>query len=144
MWQQDAELILATTIIYDTLDSGKNAIRVLSRVGGLEAEAEGYPHLWETGLLEDPEWFAAAVGDALRADIILVALRNVGALTPQLREFIELCMQKKEGEDCALIALIGPLRRAGLKTGPELKFLSRVIENARFSHFHTGAENGSE
>ena len=139
-WREGAEAILATTIIYDNLESGQKAMNLLSRVGALEEEAEAYPHLWQTGLLDDPEWLTAARKDALAAEILVVALGNAEAMKPDLVKLIEFWMGEKGEQDCVLLVLIGSAQTAALRAGPELKLLSSVVEKEGFSFVGPGAE----
>ena len=64
----------AVVIAYDDVPAARHAIRSLTSIfNRLGLGRDIHPDLWRFDLLEDPDNFAAALADGIKADIIVIA-----------------------------------------------------------------------
>ena len=66
------------------------------------------PQLWRFDLLQDSEWFALALADAINADMLIFSTSSAHGLSVIVENWLKLCIARKRGTSTSVIALLGP------------------------------------
>ena len=101
--------VFRAVVIYDDVRAGARATSTLT---ALTAEFEGEmaemrPQLWRFDLLEDPDWSAVALADAINADLLCLSTSGASAFSGTIEDWIKLCIAGKRGTGAAIVALLG-------------------------------------
>jgi hypothetical protein len=124
------------TVLYDAVPAGKRAMNMLSTiVGQPDAAAALRPKLWRLSLLEDPDWFSAALADAADTDLIVVAIDSTDRLSTSLKNWIELFLARRRKAKIALIGLIGPSEQPDEANSQRFQFFQNAARKAEIEFF---------
>jgi hypothetical protein len=134
--ETDDTLLAKVTILYDTVPAGKRAMNLLSTVAGQpDAMAALRPQLWRLGLLEDPDWFAAALAEAADTDLLVVAIDSTERLSTSLKNWIELFLARRRKDKIAMVGLIAPSDQQNEPAFQRLEFFRNAAEKAEVEFF---------
>jgi hypothetical protein len=87
----------------------QRAIRLVARLtSGLGDDLEFQPLAWSFHLLNDPDWRELAVGDAARADMLVVTSTSPAKLPPAVESWVQTSIGRLRGREAAFVALLGP------------------------------------
>ena len=100
---------LQVVIAYDEILAGKHALRAMASFGRGRAEDVAF-HLatWSFSRLANEGWAEAAAGDAVRADILIIATSSANPLPTAVRQWTESAIRRKQGSAATVVALFGP------------------------------------
>lgn len=92
-------------------------------------------HLWRFDVLREPQLFEAATRDAMRADMIVFAIRQNQELPVEIRRWIDYWLPSKRVASGALVVLPGdPPRQVG-ETTTVCATLKQIAESANVRVF---------
>lgn len=99
--------LFSVVIAYDNLTAGQRAMHTLmTLVEQFRGEGvEMRPQLWRFDLLEDPQWFAVALSDAIRADMLIISTSSTENLPGSMNRWLSQCLACKESGGGAIVAL---------------------------------------
>ena len=98
------KLTLKAAIIYDDFDFAARAAALLDRAAIRTDEAMKWDvKPWRLNVLKQPALAAAALGETIGADLILVALRKTPSLPDELKNWLENWTMKRQIEDAAMM-----------------------------------------
>jgi hypothetical protein len=127
-------------VIYDDVRAGQRAVSTLT---ALTSEFEGErvemrPQLWRFDLLEDPDWFALALADAINTDMLVLSAGSASGLSATVESWLKLCLARKRGTSAAVIALLGPDSNLDQPDSPRLQFVQSAVKTAGLDFFAPG------
>lgn len=94
-------------IAYDDFTSGKRAMDACNFLGfQLGGGVELQSRMWKFDILRNPRLNEMAVGDAIEADVIIVANAPDTGLPDEVTRWIEAWVPQKRGQTAALVALL--------------------------------------
>ncbi len=129
-------MALRIVIAYNDIAAGKRAMEMLGRLanrfgGGIEFQ----PIPWSFDLLMDDDWRDVAAGDAVRADILVVATSDYAPLPAGVSEWLESAIDHRRGATTALVALFGPPGHSDEPGSPRLAPLEKAAREAGLDFF---------
>jgi hypothetical protein len=99
---------LDVLIMYEDVTAARRAVRAVARLAErLEDQVEFCRNFWRFDLLAEPACRAAAIQDALRADVVIVATRAAREFPPLVSRWLEGCLAHREKRAIAVLALLG-------------------------------------
>lgn len=105
----DAPQELRVVIVYDDVDAGQRAMRVLADLRkGMREDTEFQTLPWSFNLLADPEWGKVAASEGIGAEILMIATNGAEPLPPAVGRWVRYVVDRKRGTDAAVVALFGP------------------------------------
>jgi len=118
-------------MVYEDLAAGKRAMDTCKfLMAQVEEEIKFRTSMWKFGILQNPKLGELAVGDALEADVIIVAARGQQELPPQVKAWMETWVPQKRGQAVALIAILArPAETEG--PSPVQAYLKQVAAGAQ-------------
>ncbi len=126
---------LNVVIVYDDVSAGQHAMHVLASQGHDLHDIDVRPRLWRFDFLEDPEWFALALADAINADMVVISTSAPNGLNPVVRNWIKLCLARKRGSGSAIVALFGPAGNLDELESPRYQFVQNTAREAGLDVF---------
>lgn len=94
-------------IAYEDFRAGKRAMDMCKPlVSLLGSEVQFRNSMWKFDILRSEKLNRIAIGDAIEADIIIVATTQPGDLPEQIKEWVESWVPEKRGQTAALLALM--------------------------------------
>jgi hypothetical protein len=127
-------------ILYDDASAGHRAMHTATTLSngrrGTWLEIKTQP--WRFDLLDDPEWFALALADAINADMLILSVSRENSLPAMVEDWLKLCLMRKRGTDAAVVALLGPDDHLDEPVCPRFRFVQRVAEAAGLDFFAPG------
>lgn len=100
---------LQVVIAYDEIPAGKHALRAMAGLGrGLAEDVAFHLATWSFGRLAEEGWGEVAAGDAVRADILIIATSSANPLPTAVRQWTESAIRRKHGSAATVVALFGP------------------------------------
>lgn len=100
---------LQVVIAYDEIPAGKHALRAMAGLGrGLDKDVAFHLATWSFGRLAEEGWGEVAAGDAVRADILIIATSSANPLPAAVRQWTESAIRRKHGSAGTVVALFGP------------------------------------
>jgi hypothetical protein len=127
---KDAELALSVATVYQDPLMRHWATELWDRVGKLIGGGGICHKSWSLSELARPEALAEAVQAAIEADVVVVSIRDTGALPPNLHIWADawlLCRARRAG---CLVALIGVPAQPDAQSGRALGLLETVARTA--------------
>ena len=95
-------------IAYADVGAGQRAMNVFNGLAhNLHGEVKLLPQPWRFEFLEDPDWYSAAMADAIKADMLIISTATGSELTPTAESWIKMCLARKRGTSAAVVALLG-------------------------------------
>lgn len=141
----EANWQLRVFIAYDEIAAGKHALRAMAGLGRrLGEDIEFHPALWSFDRLTEEGWGEVATGDAVRADILIVATDNTHPLPSTVRQWIEAIINCKQGTTAAVVALFGPEENPDQRGSHRLEKLRSMAHGAGLDFFETTARHRQE
>lgn len=124
---------LRIVLVYEDFEMaihGKHAHDIFARE---VAGGDGHTDLamWRFNLLQLPEMAALATHHAARADVVIVAPRNLNQLPPAVKEWLERWPPDRSAEGGALVILFHPESPTTSDACGEALLLWRAAERAR-------------
>ncbi|HTI69637.1 MAG TPA: hypothetical protein VMF06_06710 [Candidatus Limnocylindria bacterium] len=124
-------------IVYRDIAAGRRAVGLLSNlIRGPHEQADELAlrvQFWRFDLLENPELRLIATAEVVAAEIIVVADESQLELGSDLERWLERCFLDREGQDTAVVALLGPPES---RDGPDSARLQSVQSSARKAGLH--------
>ncbi len=122
--------------IYEGVSAGAQAaLRMAPLLARVKQEFEVQTSFWTFDEIERfPERIDQATREMVEADLIVVSTQSRAGLEPRFKNWIEGWARRKQGNPCALVALLGP----GNPTRPEpslRSFLQRMAESGGMDFF---------
>jgi hypothetical protein len=127
---------LRAVIIYDDLDAGRHAWRILSditRSFGSAVVVRPFP--WSFELLADTDWREAAHHDAADADILIFATSDRLSLPEVIERWAGTVIRQKQGTPAAVVALFGPQENPDDRDSMRLQTMERMTRDAGLHFF---------
>lgn len=132
----EADHPLRVVIAYNEIAAGKRAMRVISDLGReLGEDINFLPFPWSFELLADTDWGEVAAGDAVRADILIIATSSTGPLPPAVGRWTEAAITRKQGTAAAVIALFGPEENPDGADSSRLEAIKHAARQAGVAFF---------
>jgi hypothetical protein len=126
--------VFNVVVAYDNLRAGQRAMRTLTSLvdhfRGTRLEMR--PQLWRFDLLDEPQWFSAALHDAIRADMLIVSTTSTNNLPATVNGWLNQCLVRKQGTGGAIVALPGAV---GEVDTPQFQFLKSAATEAGLDFF---------
>jgi hypothetical protein len=112
-------------ILHDDVAAGQRALGSLATLVTRfhPNTAKLRPQLWRFDLLQDADWFALALADAVNADMLVFATSSASGLPEAVENWLKLCLARKRNTDAAVVAL---LPAPGNPDEPESRYLQFV------------------
>lgn len=113
MWDvtdPDDSHVFNVVVAYDNLRAGQRAMCTLTSLVDQfrGARVEMRPQLWRFDLLDKPQWFKAALADAIRADMLIVSTSSANNnLSPTVKVWINECLARNQSVSGTVVALPG-------------------------------------
>jgi hypothetical protein len=122
--RQDAS-VFNVVILHDDAASAQRALGALTTlVATFHVEAVKIrPQLWRFDLLQDADWFALALADAVNADMLVFATSSASGLPVAVENWLKLCLARKRSTNAVVVTL---LPAAGNPDEPESRYLQFV------------------
>lgn len=92
-------------------------------------------HRWPIDLLNDAEWYALSLADAINADLLILSTSAANSLPTTVEGWLKLCLARKRGTDAAVVALLGPDDHLDEPTFPRFRFVQGVAKAAGLDFF---------
>lgn len=131
----DDSPILNVVVVYDNLGAGQRGMSILASLVDQfrGARVEIRAQLWRFDLLDDPQWFNAALGEAIRADMLIVSTGSMNSHLPAtVNDWLNQCLARKQGFGGAIVALPGA---ASEPDAPRFQFLKSAAIEAGLDFF---------
>ena len=131
----DDSSILNVVVVYDNLGAGQRGMSILASLVDQfrGARVEIRPRLWRFDLLDDPQWFNAALDEAIRADMLIVSTGSTNSHLPAtVKGWLNQCLAGKQGFGGAIVALPGA---ADEPDTPRFQFLKSAAVEAGLDFF---------
>jgi hypothetical protein len=127
-------------ILYDDAPAGHRAMRTVAALNGnlFHQPAALRPQLWRFDLLQDAEWFALALADAINADMLILSTSHACGLSTDVERWLKLGLARKRGTSAAVVALLGPDDHLDEPGCPRFRFVEGVARNAGLDFFAPG------
>lgn len=133
---------LRVVIAYDETAAGQHALRVLANLGRGRAEHVGFhPATWSFGRLAEAGWAEAATGDAVRADILIIATTSANPLPSAVRQWTEAAIRRKQGSAATVVALFGPEENPDRRGSSRLEAIRSMARGAGLDFFAPAARH---
>lgn len=88
------------------------------------------PQLWRFDLLQDADWFALALADAINADMLVFATSSASGLPVAVENWLKLCLARKRATDAAVVALLPAAANPDAKESEYLQFVQGMAKDA--------------
>lgn len=125
---------LHVLIVYDDTAAYRRAMRTLASVCCDHAEADNLrPLPWRFEELSFESWRRQSLGDAQRADMVLVSMSAEGQLPEFVASWLEQCFALRLGQPTAVMALCEPRD----PSAPCRRFLQRAAATAGLDYLET-------
>ena len=127
-------------ILYDDTPAGHRAMRMVAALNAKLSDAQLplKPQLWRFDLLQDSEWFALALADAINADMLILSTSNAHGLPTKVESWLKLCIARKRGTNAAIVALLGPDPHLDEQASPRFRVVQGMARNANLDFFAPG------
>jgi hypothetical protein len=126
-------------LIYEDLPAAFRAQDVIHRLAAeLKPEFDLRSEVWKFDLFAHPQLAQEAASEAVETDIIIISVRQNGALPSLIIDWIESWLPQKAGRQSALIALTGQeagVEPPGDNAQPVLEYLRRAAEAGEMDFF---------
>ena len=122
---------LAVTVIYQDEPTRQWALEVCDRVGALAGTHALNIRWWKLEDLNQPAVLAGAVSTALRADVLMVAIRAAEAFPLPLNVWVNSWLPHRSPGKAALVALISFPERPALALDRGRQYLRAVARQGR-------------
>jgi len=101
--------LLKVSIIHDDAGAMQRAMSTLERLElGLPNEIVRGEVSWRFELLENIAWRCRAVAEVVGSDILILAISNLEKVPVALNQWIDLCIERKRGQNAVVLGLFGP------------------------------------
>lgn len=140
-----AGLTFNVVILYEDVPAGQRAMRTIADVAReFGGELELRPQLWRFELLEDPDWYALAMADAVKADMLIISTSAKSGLSVAVESWIKACLEQKRGTSAAVAALFGAADNMDDSDSSRFQFVQHAAHEAGLDFFapRTGGEGG--
>lgn len=139
---QPADHQLRVVIAYNEITAGKRAMRVMTDLGRQLGEDINFlPFPWSFDLLSDTDWGEVAAGDAVRADILIIATSSTNPLPPAVGRWTASAISRKQGTAAAVIALFGPEENPDGADSSRLEIIQSAAREAGLAFFAPGSRH---
>lgn len=130
----DDSPILNVVVAYDNLVAGQRAMSFLTSLADefQGTRVEMRPQLWRFDLLDHPQWFAPALAEAIRADMLIVSTGSSNGFSQTIQDWLEECLARKHGTGAAIVALPGAV---GEQDSSRFQFLKSTSGEAGLDFF---------
>ena len=100
--------VFNVVILHDDVAAGQRAVGALNTlVTGFRADTVKLrPNLWRFDFLQDADWFALALADAVNAEVLVLATSSASGLPPAVENWLKLCLARKRNTNAAVLALL--------------------------------------
>lgn len=127
---------LQVVIAYDEIPAGKYALRVMAELGRrLSRNITCHLSTWSFVRLGEQAWAEVAIGDALRADILIIATYGTNPLPATVRAWTEAAIHRKRGSTATVVALFGPEETPDGLGSPRLEAIRNEVHGAGLDFF---------
>jgi hypothetical protein len=137
----DTTAAVDVLIAYDDVAAGKHAKELCDRL--LRRLGPGYEMRitpWSLAALELPSLAAMAPGDALRPELLIIAVNGEQPLAAAARKWIRRWALRTRAAGGAVVAQLHSILRMGQELAPAYGELQRIVGNFRPGFFPTVAE----
>jgi hypothetical protein len=118
-------------IAYDDFTAGKRAMDACNFLGfQLGGGVELQSRMWKFDILRNPRLHEMAVGDAIDADVIIVANAPDAGLPEQVARWVEDWAPRKRGQTAALVALLDFTRKDSRESAQAYALLKGAATSA--------------
>ena len=128
--------VFSVVLAYDTFDDGIRAKDLFDTLVLDHSELFQFTcHLWKLDVLREPQLLKAATRDALRADMIVLAIRQWQQLPVEAKRWIEHWLPARQADSGALVLLLGGKPRQVGDTTNEWASLKQLAESVHVQVF---------
>src|SRR5262249_35038678 len=111
-------------------------MHTLAQLGrGLVDDIEFQPFPWSFDLLMDENWRDIAFRHAVQADILILATSDSAPVPTGVSQWMESILDRKQGTDCAVVALFGTDLRPAQDASSEIQALRLATHQAGLPFF---------
>ena len=122
---------LSVTVVYEDLPTRRWAVDFCERIAGLVGRESVSATWWKIAELSEPAVLAGAVSTALRADVIVVALRAAEGLPLPFYVWVDAWLPHRPQGLSALVALIAMPNNPGARLDRAREYLTAVARQGR-------------
>jgi hypothetical protein len=126
---------IKAVIVYEDLETREWAQQAHDRVAGLAGEHPVRTTWWKLNNLFEPGVLAGAVSTAMRAEIIVVAVRSEEGLPLPFYTWVNHWLPHRPHRGGILAALIGRAESGGLRSGRVGAYLKSVADEGQLQFF---------
>jgi hypothetical protein len=108
-WEEErVPQMFEAVILYDDMSAGKKGMQLVGRIDKELGDAVAVrTQPWRVDFLQDAEWSALAMIDALRADLVIVSTSRASTFSIMLESWILSYCARKRAQGGAIVALAG-------------------------------------
>ena len=129
--------IFYAVILYDTIDSAKRGMGVLSKLRDILNDGlfEIRPCPWRMDFMLDPTTFEGAIHDIRKAHTIIISTSGMTPLPVSFKVWIHSLLDLRSGDNVAVIALLGQDDSSQRKAARDRLFLKQQAVDANLAFF---------
>ena len=108
---------IRVVIAYNDIVAGTRAMGVISRLANqFGNQIEFHPIPWSFNLLDDVDWRSVAASDAIKADILILAVNSGSAMPSSVKRWTKGVIGQKKGTTSAVVALFDAVENPDRET----------------------------
>lgn len=127
---------IRVVIAYNDVVAGTRAMGVLNKLAKrIGNEIDFVPIPWSFNLLDDVDWKAVAASDAVKADILILAVSSGGTMPSFVERWTKDVIEKKRGTTAAVVSLFDTGQMPHGTVSSHLKTIEEWVHRAGLSFY---------